>query len=225
MKGRNVLLLSVAVVALGLFVLPQTMSMFTGQHHWYSVKNPGDMEELCAKCHQPEVNEWNTNLAAGGAHATFDENYGEYSGCTICHQINETILTDYAINTSTLTGYNFEDFTQEGLTNTSAASDFTNAWRNQTTPHAAIKVDCQDCHYNATVQLSNPDSAHSDFYNQSSGAATDSAACIGCHTHTNINITWYKYGGLDINATINTTTEEWDIEVTTNTTLVQGNTS
>ncbi len=217
MEGRNVVLLSVAVVAIGLFVLPQTMSMFTGQHTWYSVKNPDDMETLCAKCHQPEVTEWNANT---GAHATFKDNYPSYSGCSICHQINTTIIDAYGLNNSTLAGYGFEDYTLRGLTNTSDASAFSTAWRNQTTPHAAIKVDCQDCHYNATVQLGNSSSAHSDFYNQSSGAATDSAACIGCHTHTNINITWYKFGGLNINATINLTDEEWDINVTTNTTLV-----
>ena len=221
MKGKYILLLSCSILAIGLFVLPSAVSMFVGQHTWYSVKNPDDMEELCAKCHQPEVDEWNMNLAQGGAHATFDTNYAGTSGCSICHQVNETILeTDYGLNITSLKGYNFEDFTQEGLTNTSASADFQGKWRSQATPHAAIKVDCGDCHYNATVQLESSTSAHSDFYNQSTGASTDSSACIGCHTMTNINITWYKFGGLNINASINTTTETWDIDVTTNTTLV-----
>ena len=220
MKGIQVLILAVAIIAIGLFILPSTLSMFIGQHTWFSVKSPDDMEALCAKCHQPEVDEWEANIAAGGAHATFDTVYPNQSGCTICHQVNATALGVYGLNVSSLASYSFEDFTQEGLTNTSNAAAFNDSWRTQNTPHAAIKVDCADCHYNASVQLSNPDSAHSEFYNQSSASTTDSAACIGCHTMTDMNITWYKFGGLNINATINATTENWEIEITTNTTLV-----
>ncbi len=221
MKGNQVLILAIAIIAIGLFILPSTLSMFVGQHTWYSVKNPDDMEALCAKCHQPEVDEWEANIAAGGAHATFATEYPTRSGCTICHQVNATALEDYGLNLTSLYDYSFEDFTQAGLNNTSSATNFSGTWRTQNTPHAAIKVDCADCHYNASVQLSDPDSAHSDFYNQSIDSATESAACIGCHTMTDINISWYKFGGLNINATINRTTNLWEINVTTNTTLVQ----
>ena len=220
MRGSQVLILAIAIIAIGLFILPSTLSMFVGQHEWFSVKNPDDMVLLCAKCHQPEVDEWQRNIDNGGAHATFDTNYEDTSGCTICHQINETILEDYNLyNITSLYGYEFEDFTQFGFDNETAAGDF--IWRNQSTPHAAIKVDCADCHYNATKQLENPDSAHSDFYNQSTANATDSAACIGCHTMTDMDISWLKFGGLNINASINKSTNLWEINVTTNTTLVQ----
>lgn len=219
MRGSQVLILAIAIIAIGLFILPSTLSMFVGQHTWFSVKNPDDMVLLCAKCHQPEVDEWEANRVAGGAHATFWTEYPETSGCTICHQINETILEDYDLNITTITGYGFEDFTQFGFDNTTNASDF--VWRNQSTPHAAIKVDCADCHYNATVQLSNPDSAHKDFYEQSTANATNSASCIGCHTMTDMDISWLKFGGLNINASINKSTNLWEINVTTNETLVQ----
>lgn len=217
MRGTQVLILAIAIIAIGLFILPSTLSMFVGQHQWYSVKNSSDMEELCAKCHADEVESWEANIVNGGAHATFDVNYPGVSGCTICHQINETILEDYNLDAS-LDGYEFEDFTQFGFDSATDEASF--RWRNQTTPHAAIKVDCADCHYNATVQLSKPDSAHSDFYNQSTNNATESAACIGCHTMTDMNISWYKFGGLNINATINKSTNLWEIVVTTNTTHV-----
>lgn len=215
----QVIILAIAIVAIGLFILPSTLSMFVGQHTWYSVKNPDDMVELCAKCHQPEVDEWADNVARGGAHATFATEYPDASGCTICHQMNVSYIDAYGLDNSTLLGYDFEDFTQAGLSNTSNATNFTDKWRTTSTPHAAIKVDCADCHYNATIQLAKPESAHSDFYNQTKNASTDSAACIGCHTMTVMNITWWKYGGLDINATI--IDGEWNITVTTNTTLVQ----
>jgi len=39
MKGKNMILLSVAVLAIGLFVLPQTMAMFVGQHQWFKCEN------------------------------------------------------------------------------------------------------------------------------------------------------------------------------------------
>ena len=220
MRGSQILILAIAIIAIGLFILPSTLSMFVGQHTWFSVKNPGDMEDLCAKCHQPEVDEWNLNIERGGAHATFDTNYEDTSGCTICHQINETILEDYNLyNIDSLYGYEFEDFTQFGFDNTTNSSDF--RWRNQSTPHAAIKVDCADCHYNATIQLMNNDSAHKDFYEQSTANATNSASCIGCHTMTDMDISWLKFGGLNINATINRSTNLWEINVTTNETLVQ----
>ena len=38
MKTRF-LLLSVAIVAVGLFVLPQTLSLFAAQHSWYDPKD------------------------------------------------------------------------------------------------------------------------------------------------------------------------------------------
>jgi hypothetical protein len=220
MDKRNTIFLGFAVIAIGLFIIPNTMSMFVGQHNWFSVKNPSDMEDLCKKCHKPEVDEWQETIANGGAHATFDKNFPG-SGCTVCHQVNVTFLRTYSLNVSSLENYSFEDFTIRGLTKNSTPEDFQGKWRNQSTPHAAIKVKCVDCHYNATIQLSNSTEAHRDFYTHSSTNATENAACIGCHTMTNINISWYKFGGLNINATINRTSNRWDINVSTNTTLVQ----
>ena len=53
MKNRS-LILSAAVVAAGLFVLPATVSMFAGQHSWY---DPKDQGIPCEKCHWLEYEE------------------------------------------------------------------------------------------------------------------------------------------------------------------------
>lgn len=215
MKGKNILLLSFAILAIGLYVLPSTMSMFVGQHTWYSVRTDADKKELCEKCHTAEVAEFNANT---GAHATFVSNEGKT--CSMCHQVNLTLLSQtYNIDTSQLSGFNYSIWNETGeITNTNWS------WRNTSTPHAAIIIDCEDCHVNATTQISNPYEAHRPFWNQTTNAtlnpqADNSTACIACHTHTHLNITWVRVNGLDIYGNHTNATAGWNLTVTVNQTL------
>jgi len=111
MKGKNIILLSVAVLAIGLFVLPQTMAMFVGQHTWFSVRTSESQYELCEKCHVNEVAEWRANTANGGAHSQYVTD--ETDNC-FCHQINETALANFGLDEAMAPGaygMNFEHWT------------------------------------------------------------------------------------------------------------------
>jgi len=220
MKGKNMILLSVAVLAIGLFVLPQTMAMFIGQHTWFSVRSPTDEYAMCEKCHVNEVAEWNTNNQDGGAHSRYVTEYG--AGC-FCHQINETRLEVYGLddNNSNVSEFGFEIWRETANLNNS--SDW--AWRPVTTPHAAVIIDCVDCHWNESQQISNTNSAHYAFWNQTKNAANtdNNTACMACHTHTHLNITWIRLSGINIVANHTDATalpyDAWDLNVTINETL------
>ena len=212
MKGKNMILLSVAVIAIGLFVLPQTMAMFVGQHTWFSVRTSESQYELCEKCHVNDVAEWRANT---GAHATYN---ADHPGC-FCHQINETALQEFGLTRAMAPGAygkNFEHWNNTGNV-TGPGTDW--YWRSNNTPHAAVIIDCVDCHYTEMEQINNPDSAHYAFWNQTKGSdnTDNNTACMACHTHTHLNITWTRIEGLiiDANHTDATATgaDAWDVTV------------
>ena len=212
MDRKSTLLLGVAIVAIGLFIIPSTMSMFVGQHSWYSVRTAEKQYDMCERCHTAEVGEWEANT---GAHASYqDANPG--IGC-FCHQINESSLEDWGFNISGIDSHDFEIFNETGEI-TDSASTWT--WRNTTTPHAAITIECVSCHYNATEQLNNSNSAHRQFFvaaNETAGGNSNTA-CLACHTMVGLNITMERvWGGLDIYANhTNYTTTGWELDITIN---------
>ena len=332
---KGIFLLGFAVLAIGIFVLPSTMSMFVGQHNWYSVQTESQRDTVCKRCHLAEYQEFEANQ---GAHKTFKDDQQLGAGCVMCHSVNVTALEDWGINVTSLsneanatgtftftdnvtdgelvnitisgTTYTFE-FNDTGgsaitsgyiavnisdLLNTTAAAnlsvaingntstdtdvtatnptnvtvlltadtagavgnnigtttnctnatwsastlrggfvskmehfnpsgldadDYSAAWRTTSSPHAAITVDCVDCHWNASQQLLNDNEAHTAFYqstingsdpftaNGSTGISNPSAACIACHTHTSLNITFVRAIGMNITA--NHTTGDWNM--------------
>ncbi|MEA3325330.1 MAG: hypothetical protein U9Q37_09415 [Euryarchaeota archaeon] len=218
MKGKNMILLSVAVLAIGLFVLPQTMAMFAGQHTWFSVRTSESQYELCEKCHVNEVAEWRANT---GAHATYN---ADHPGC-FCHQINESALQEFGLTRAMARGAygkNFEHWNSTGNV-TGSGTDW--YWRSNNTPHAAVIIDCVDCHYTEMEQISDTNSAHYAFWNQTKNAENtdNNTACMACHTHTHLNITWIRLSGINIVANHTNATappyDAWDIDVTINETL------
>ncbi len=220
MKGKNMILLSIAVLAIGLFVLPQTLAMFTGQHAWFSASTPSAEYDLCEKCHANEVAEWNQNQASGGAHSGYVAEYGE--GC-FCHQINTTRLAAYGLADANFNASEF-NFTIWGEMDALTDSDNW-VWRPTTTPHAAVIIDCVDCHWKQSHQISNTGSAHHAFWNQTKNTTnTDSnTACMACHTHTPLNMTWARSEGIHIVANhadaTSTPYGTWNINATINETL------
>ena len=215
--NKGTILLGFAIFAIGIFVLPSTMSMFMGQHSWYSVKTQEGKDELCKRCHVAEYGEWETNSANGGAHSTFasDEN----ADCTMCHAVNTSQLGDWGITT---TGLNIDLF-EPNMTTGDNATNYSSQWRDTSGAHAALTVDCVDCHTNAAAQLWNENEAHTAFYNSTinathtgeanltTGPDNPNAACIACHTHTNLNISFVRIAS-GFNITANHTTGTWDIE-------------
>ncbi|HDN65811.1 MAG TPA: hypothetical protein ENF23_05925 [Methanosarcinales archaeon] len=210
MKGKNMILLSVAVLAIGLFVLPQTMAMFVGQHNWFSVRTPASQYELCQRCHEAEVQEWRANT---GAHAQYAHD-NPNDGC-FCHQINASKLSD---------DWNLDDVDQLGFIHWNKSGEVKDqgnwTWRANTTPHAALTVECIDCHTNASAQLQNPNSAHRQFYTETLGKpeGSNNTACMACHTMVGLNITMERWdSGLTIYANHTNYTYGWTVDAAVNT--------
>jgi hypothetical protein len=218
MRGNQILLLGFAVIAIGLFVLPNTMSMFVGQHHWFSVRTASDQYRLCERCHFAEVGEWEANTGAHSAYREYYKNLGGDPGC-FCHQINTTRLSQW--NVTGVDSKNYTFFNQTGSVNGSDPTTW--RWRNTTTPHAATTVYCVDCHVNATAQLSNTKEAHKAFFEQARNvslnpAVTNNTPCMACHTMVGLNVTMDRvHGGLIINAT-HSPDYNWTVNVSVNNT-------
>lgn len=189
---RNVnAILVIAIIGIGLFILPSTLSMFAGQHSWYA---PSERGIPCDKCHFLERDEL---MGSGGPHSP---NYGlttynssaNYNGtpgfvggflfwggddpndrCYGCHQV----------------GANFPASSPLNATNTSWGD------RNDTV-HAAVVIYCVDCHSWVDDALNESLSAHQEFYyglNTTQGLLKGgNSACIGCHTGVGVNISWTR---------------------------------
>jgi len=80
MNGKGIALLAIAVVAIGTFALPSTVSLFSGQHTWYDLGAKGN-DVPCEKCH--------ADIAAEMEHVgphTGETGY-ERLECEYCHRV------------------------------------------------------------------------------------------------------------------------------------------
>ena len=81
-------ILAIAVIGIGMFVLPSTLSMFAGQHSWYE---PQDID--CSKCHFIEYEEMSSGAyGVHSPHRTADTTFE----CTDCHNVSMNITYYYA---------------------------------------------------------------------------------------------------------------------------------
>ncbi|MCZ7381395.1 MAG: hypothetical protein O8C64_07485 [Candidatus Methanoperedens sp.] len=207
--NSKIILLSFAVIAVGLFALPSTLSLFSGQHTFYN-----GSQVQCSKCHQDIYNEFAT--------ADAKMPHKDKANCGGCHR------------TTTGTGANISNNSWK-LTSSSTGVTGTVVFK----AHSAVTVECLACHGRVTdtvgnyatkgkewgvaTQLLSDQEAHRAFYwgsvsdkavgdiNQSSIGIAETGtpfvwwtkanqsvvqlkggntACIGCHTHTVVNVTW-----------------------------------
>ena len=213
------LLLATAIIGIGLFVLPSTLSMFAGQHAWYD-PDPALGGIPCEKCHVKEEQEL---MGSSGPHSLY------YSGLV-------NVSANYsgvagANGTSTFWGG--DDITNRcfgchqvgaNFTEDSGWESFNTNWstkRNQS--HAAVILQCIDCHPWVPSELTHGDEAHTAFYvslNETDAVPANGTpllkganeACIGCHTYVGVNITWNRAAYVAFNATVNATSQSYDIE-------------
>ncbi len=183
--NSKILLLSIAVISVGLFAMPSTLSLFAGQHTFDKAANT----TICAKCHSDVLSEIN----AGGYHKTLTVNGTTTNDCRGCHtssKVNNTLIP-IGNQTGNVTGVG----TWVGLN--IAAGTFTYA--NGTSPsvggvHAAVTIECKACHYG--VNFTND--AHKTFADNTTDQTWlkgANEACIGCHTKTRVEMTWVRKGG------------------------------
>jgi hypothetical protein len=192
MNTNKIALMAIAVVAVGIFALPSTVSLFSGQHSWYGLDDPGS-QVPCMKCHGDIDDEMTNDLngvhrtlaspgcdchrvsgtgvadgdGAGNSKPGTASHAAETIACMLCHE-NET-------RTGNITGYPFAGgFTDDVYNGTSATVKYNYSWGDDTGGERA---------------------AHNDFITESikSDLMTDSnEACIACHTRIGVNITWRK---------------------------------
>ena len=217
MKSKGIALLAVAIVAIGIFALPSSVSLFSGQHTWYDLSKSvegatGRNNVPCEKCHAEIKDE----MVHGdnGVHRDLT--------CAMCHRAPFTGYI-YARGHYEHSGYNPPRPGQEA--------------------HAASTVECMDCHDGAgdkgTEHWSDREyvgkcgnchqggydkcfigaggfgltpcsgdtgekAAHTKFVldARDNSSLMDGAneACIACHTRIGVNITWTKNKNLEFNA-------------------------
>ena len=136
MNSRGLLLLTIAVVAVGVFALPSTVSLFSGQHAWYDISSEKYNQIPCKKCHADVYEEMmsmeplSKKLAgeSSSPHSYMDEN------CDLCHRT----CFEMTYNSSTgkyepSSGYTYARGSGSGSEPGVEA-------------HAVSTIECMDCH-------------------------------------------------------------------------------
>ncbi len=187
--NSKIILIGIAIVAIGLIALPQTFALFAGQHNWYYLTGtPDDNYGIpCQKCHADVYSELALSQAQGGGAGVHNS-----QTCSTCHI---TALVD----------------TEGGSV---GGDPTTNNIHAAGLPYC---LDCHSA--NASNTNNGPDArsiltgdleAHKPFANQaaldnqSDGTALlkgANEACIACHTHVAVDINWQKAYKLGFNAT------------------------
>ncbi len=218
MNGGKLVLLAIALVAVGTAVMPQTVSLFAGQHWWYNISGTGN-QIPCQKCHadvfeELDLSTFHTHWSATGWNASTTGQADQYD-CAACHRSNLSI--QYALVNGSVTNY------QPGKQ-----------------AHAASVVACMLCHqmnaskatwapgyyaggFNVTAVLgpnatpyeySNATyngkyAAHNAFIamaieDKNKTFPDSTAACVACHTHVAVKIIWHHKTSLEFNVSIGT---------------------
>lgn len=209
--NSKVILLSLSVIATGLFALPQAMSLFSGQHSFVA-----PTEVQCAKCHQDiydQIQQNSFHVFAGAGNmsgpvydtAITSSVSGGSAPCVGCHRIG-----DYTNVSSGVYQY-----AQVNLTESGQGVDNTHTM--------VATMECITCHTEAGDLLNNGNTtltggqvdAHKAYYDnalaQSKGNISNgftglgyiplkgaNAACLGCHSHTVVTINWTRDTGYNM---------------------------
>ncbi|VVB93393.1 Cytochrome c7 c [uncultured archaeon] len=213
--NSKIILLSMAVVSVGLFAMPSTLSLFAGQHNFVAPDNV-----TCQKCHQDiydtiQSSDMHNSLGDNGATAwNSGSNDNALGKCVGCHRVSDT-FTNVSVPYGSLTGW----FNQ-----TPAGLGF------GSTHTMVVTLECVQCHTAVPGKFNDPNETHNPYYGQAYSASNSStiqlkganAACVGCHTHTVVTLNWTRPTGYNVNITENTT-GAFNLNFSMNTTATQTN--
>jgi len=161
MDGQKIVLIATAIVALGIFVMPSTISLFSGQHYWYNISDGGN-EVPCEKCHADVAAEMDVLV---GPH-TNETGYGRLK-CGYCHRT-------FKIEKGDAGTYDWDQYPDVNLSleaqylYTYASGDGSGATPGKQS-HAASTIPCMYCHSGGS---------HGKAANHGSMAEMD---CWSCH--------------------------------------------
>lgn len=217
--NSKILLLTVAVIAVGLFALPSTMSLFTGQHTFYDGANVS-----CKKCHQDIYDEIGSDTNRYQAHYSKRD-------CSGCHKTTTSSGANISNNSWRLSSKGTVIFKAHAAVTVECL--------------ACHGRQTGEKEWGVAEQIQSASEAHRQFYWQSvsdkdvgdinqtsiynaeasAGATWDAGqgpigqqawytkanqtviqlkgantACIGCHTHAVVNITWRRSIGYEVTA-------------------------
>lgn len=190
MGGSKIALMLVAVVAIGIFALPSTMSVFGGTHTWYDTAGDG---VPCAKCHADKYEElsmsdFHTSFAGGDSSAD----------CYMCHRADKDIRyaegggtpgvdTHAATTIACMACHEYDARIMKGP----FAGGFAKPRGSQFNYTGKVSIDSS-----GTQVISDGDHAVHNAYVQSavdSNMMEDSnEACIACHTAVPMEIDWTR---------------------------------
>ena len=170
MESKRIALLTMAVVVIGIFALPSTMSLFAGQHVWYDL-SAGINEVPCEKCHADVAEEMQSE--ANGAHRNLT--------CAMCHR------TCFNNTYNPITGHY-----EPGSSKTYASGESSGSTPGKEA-HAAAVIECMDCHGINDAGSGYPD--HTDYPEYD----TSYDNCDKCHWDTVLDFEISAGGfGLDV---------------------------
>lgn len=178
MDGKTILLM-ISVVAVGMFVLPSTLALYTGQHDFVN-----GSEVDCGKCHAADRDNIASELANGSAHQGMT--------CKSCHYGTS------GGNDVDTTGNDTETVTAHAAgvaINCIGCHSYPGAGGYNATP---TKDSLGTIGVNVSKELAMSGEAHKYLANAttSTGGINDrDLACVACHTRVAVNFT-----GTDLNA-------------------------
>ena len=199
---KKILLLLIAILAIGIIILPGTIALFAGEHNWYDTIQNGN-QVPCEKCHSDISAELSQPGTTNLVHKVM--------GCEQCH------VTAAPNSEGLVQGVQFH-----AAATTSCIDCHNTTLLYGTFNHGTIvpllqsgQLGCLTCHRNPRVVpgsfsavsiYTGPEEVHKDFANgakNSSLLKDGNEACISCHTHIRVNISWSRPSTMSFNSSIN----------------------
>lgn len=219
--NTKTLLVLMAILGIGLWALPQTVSLFAGQHSFVNIDGTGNQID-CIKCHGDIDAEFGYS-EPGSPHASFE--------CEYCHRIESGMASGDNISTS--------ESSTPGTSYHAASlvSCLECHGGNAPTNHGVGYLGCSDCHYtsgsmpginnlyaggfgitNVSTDTGSIE-AHDNFVRTEDNMSRtlngiSNTGCVACHTHVSVDIMFDKPTAMKIDVTYSRTGEgsEYNIE-------------
>ncbi len=219
MKMNKLVLLAIGVIAVGIFALPSTVSLFSGQHRWYNISGTGN-EIPCIKCHADIYDEYmltgvHGTLSDGGNSNSWTPGNYPNKACGACHRVAYENKSGWTYGSGDGTGSTAGKEAHAASTVACmACHEFDNAYGAPAAGGFAMPFNnssytdpVSGLHFNYTNNTNKGGhAAHQGFIEGAinfTRMEDANEACLGCHTHIPVKITWTHARSLEFNATYN----------------------
>ena len=198
---KKILLLLATILVIVMIIMPETIALFAGEHNWYDTIQNGN-QVPCEKCHSDISSEISQPGTTNLVHKVM--------GCEQCH------VTAAPNSEGLVQGVQFH-----AATTASCIDCHNTTLLYGTFDHSTIinelrsgQLGCLTCHRNprtvpgsfsAVSIFTGPAEVHKAFVNgakNSSLLKDGNEACISCHTHIRVNISWSRPSTMILNASI-----------------------